>query len=119
MQKPLSNRQLKVGELIKHALSEIFISKKLYFNVIKGASITVTEVRMTADLKTATAYVIPLAMKVDIKAFLDELENNIYNIRAMVTKAINIKYSPKIIFKFDDSFDTAQKLETIINSLKI
>lgn len=111
-----SNRQLKVGELIRHALSEIFTKGAFFGSTISEMPITVGEVRVTPDLKFATVFVMPLGGKIDKNIFLEELDNNKATIRALLTNKINLKYSPNLIFKFDESFDHVLKIESLLNS---
>lgn len=108
-----SKRQLKVAELIKKGLVQYFAEGKSFHKSLIDVSITVSEVRVTPDLKVAKAFVVPFAIKMEPKEFLAALNDVSNEIRMGVTKIINLKFSPKIIFKFDESFDQADKMERI------
>ena len=110
---PFSQRQLRVGELIKHSLGQIFSRDEAKLPSFETKNITVTEVRMSPDLKNAKAYVIPLGGKDTIKTvkILTEFSKEI---RKTLAKKINMKFLPKIYFGGDDSFDYAAKIEKMI-----
>jgi len=111
--KPVSQRQLRVGELIKQALSMIFLREEAKLPDIDTKSITVTEVRMSPDLKTAKVFVIPLGGK-DADKVLDKLKEFSFVIRKVLSKKIIVKFMPKVFFVNDDSFDYAEKIENLI-----
>lgn len=113
-----SKRQLQVAELIKKALVEVFNSGGLFIPGLEENSITVSEVRVTPDLKIAFAYVLPLNKSLDSKTFIGLLNQVDKQIRFEVTKKIQIKFSPKIVFKFDDSFDRAEHLEKLFEEIR-
>ena len=113
-----SKRQFKIAELIRKAVVEVFLHGKIYNVELSDISITVSEVRVTPDLKTAIVYVVPLEKKFDQSTFITMLREQEKNIRFEVTKIINLKFSPKLIFKFDDSFDRAEKLEKIFEEIR-
>ena len=115
--KPASQRQLRVGELIKQALSMIFLREEAKISEIDTKSITVTEVRMSPDLKNARAYVIPLGGKNTEKA-VDTLTEFSYLIRKALSKKIDMKFLPKVSFVGDNSFDYAEKIEKLIEKNK-
>ena len=108
-----SQRQLRVGELIKQNLGQIFLRDEAKVPNINTKNITVTEVRMSPDLKNAKAYVIPLGGK-DIEKSVNILTTFSKEIRRALSKKINMKFLPKIYFVGDDSFDYAAKIEKII-----
>jgi ribosome-binding factor A len=108
-----SKRQLKVAELIKKGLVQFFAEGKILAKELIDVSITVSEVRVSPDLKIARAYVVPFATNMEPNKFLELLNSMDREIRSSVTKIINLKYSPKIIFRFDESFDQADKIERI------
>ena len=110
---PFSQRQLRVGELIKQSLGQIFLRDEAKVSTIDTKNVTVTEVRMSPDLKNAKAYVIPLGGKDTIKTvkILTEFSKEI---RKTLAKKINMKFLPKIYFVGDDSFDYAAKIEKMI-----
>ena len=113
-----SKRQLQVAELIRKALVEVFNSGQLFIPGLEDNSITVSEVRVTPDLKVAFAYVLPLNKTLESKAFMALINQFDKQIRFEVTKLIRIKFSPKIVFKFDDSFDRAEHLEKIFEEIR-
>ena len=110
---PFSQRQLRVGELIKQSLGQIFLKDEAKIPVIETKNITVTEVRMSPDLKNARAYVIPLGGKNTEKA-VTVLTEFSYLIRKALSKKINMKFLPKVSFVGDKSFDYAEKIEKLI-----
>jgi ribosome-binding factor A len=107
-----------VAELIKKALVQVFNSGGLFIPGLEENSITVSEVRVTPDLKIAFAYVLPLNKTIDSKTFISLLGQADKQIRFEVTKLIQIKFSPKIVFKFDDSFDRAEHLEKLFEEIR-
>ena len=111
--KPVSQRQLRVGEMIKQALSMIFIREETKIPDLDTKSITVTEVRMSPDLKTAKVFVIPLGGK-DSEKVIDKLKEFSFVIRKILSKKIVVKFLPKVFFVNDESFDYAEKIENLI-----
>ena len=111
--KPVSQRQLRVGELIKQALSMIFLREEAKIPNLDTKSITVTEVRMSPDLKNAKVFVIPLGGK-DADKVIDKLKEFSFVIRKVLSKKIMVKFMPKVFFVNDNSFDYAEKIENLI-----
>ena len=111
--KPISQRQLRVGEMIKQALSMIFLREETKITDIDTKTITVTEVRMSPDLKTAKVFVLPLGGK-DTERVIDKLKEFSFVIRKVLSKKIVMKFLPKLYFVKDDSFDYAEKIENLI-----
>ena len=111
--KPLSQRQLRVGEMVKQAVSLIFIRGEAKIPNLETNRITVTEVRMSPDLKSAKAYVLPLGGK-DSKVAIDILTEFSYKVRKALSKRIEMKFLPKISFVEDQSFEYAEKIEKLI-----
>ena len=114
---PFSQRQLRVGELIKQSLGQIFLRDEAKVPTLETKNITVTEVRMSADLKNARAYVIPLGGK-DTENTVDVLTKFSYLIRKALSKKIDMKFLPKVSFIGDTSFDYAEKIEKLIQKNK-
>ena len=114
---PFSQRQLRVGELIKQSLGQIFLRDEAKLPSLETKNITVTEVRMSPDLKNARAYVIPLGGKDSEKA-VDILTEFSHLIRKALSKKIEMKFLPKVSFVSDKSFDYAQKIEKLIQKNK-
>jgi len=99
-----SQRQLRVGELIRRALSQVLSRGEIHDPDLNRMSITVGEVRASADLRIATAHVLPLGGEGKDLA-LDALRRNRHEIRRAVSKAVALKHSPEIRFEIDDTFD--------------
>ena len=114
---PFSQRQLRVGELIKQSLGQIFLRDEAKLPSLETKNITVTEVRMSPDLKNARAYVIPLGGKDSEKA-VHILTKFSYLIRKVLSKKIEMKFLPSISFVSDKSFDYAEKIEKLIQKNK-
>ena len=109
----VSQRQLRVGEMVKQALSLIFIKNEAKIPNLETNLITVTEVRMSPDLKSARAFVLPLGGK-DSKKIVDLLKEFSYIVRKILSKKIEMKYLPKVSFVEDKSFEYAEKIEKLI-----
>ena len=114
---PFSQRQLRVGELIKQSLGQIFLRDEAKVPTLETKNITVTEVRMSPDLKNARAYVIPLGGK-DTENTVDVLTKSAHLIRKALSKKIDMKFLPKVSFIGDKSFDYAEKIEKLIQKNK-
>ena len=114
---PFTQRQLRVGELIKQSLGQIFLRDEAKVPSIETKNITVTEVRMSPDLKNAKAYVIPLGGK-DTEKAVNVLTEFSYQIRKVLSKRVNMKFLPKVYFVSDKSFDYAEKIERLIKKNK-
>tara|TARA_Y100000590_G_scaffold429269_1_gene541661 strand:+ start:123 stop:494 length:372 start_codon:yes stop_codon:yes gene_type:complete len=114
---PFSQRQLRVGELIKQSLGQIFLRDEAKVPSIITKNITVTEVRMSPDLKNARAYVIPLGGK-DTENTVNVLTQFSHQIRRALSKKIDMKFLPKVSFVGDQSFDYAEKIEKLIQKNK-
>ena len=114
---PFSQRQLRVGELIKQSLGQIFLRDEAKVPNIETKNITVTEVRMSPDLKNARAYVIPLGGKDSDKA-VSILTESSYRIRKVLSKKVDMKFLPRVSFVSDKSFDYAEKIEKLIKENK-
>ena len=114
---PFSQRQLRVGELIKQNLGQIFLRDEAKVPSLETKNITVTEVRMSLDLKSARAYVIPLGGK-EIEKTVNILTEFSHRIRKVLSKKIDMKFLPKVSFVSDTSFDYAEKIEKLIKGNK-
>ena len=117
-QRTYSQRQLRVGEMVKQNLGELFIRNEAKIPSESTKLITVTEVRMTPDLKTARIYVIPLG-GVEMKETVRILTEYSHLVRRSLSKRLDIKFLPKLIFVEDNSFEYAEKIENIIKKIKI
>ena len=116
-QRPFSQRQLRVGELVKQNIGELLIRNEAKIPSINSKLITVTEVRMTPDLKTARVYVIPLG-GADTKETVRILTEYSHLVRKALSKRLDIKFLPKLTFVGDNSFEYAEKIERIIKNIK-
>ena len=114
---PFSQRQLRVGELIKQSLGQIFLKDEAKVPILETKNITVTEVRMSPDLKNAKAYVIPLGGK-DTENAVNTLTKFSHLIRKALSKKVDMKYLPRVSFVSDKSFDYAEKIERLIKKNK-
>ena len=111
--KPISQRQLRVGEMIKQSLSMIFLRNEAKIPDLETNNITVTEVRMSQDLKIAKAYVLPLGGK-NADITVEKLKEYSFLIRKNLSKKVIVKFLPKLLFKKDESFEYAEKIENLI-----
>ena len=111
--KPVTQRQLRVGEMIKQALGMIFLRDEAKLPNLETREITVTEVKMSQDLKIAKVFVLPLGGK-NAQAVIDKLKEFSFVIRKVLSKKITIKFLPKLLFVKDESFDYAEKIENLI-----
>ena len=112
-----SQRQLRVGELVKQNLGQIFIRNEAKLPEINTKVITVTEVRMTPDLKTARVYVIPLGGE-GAREMVSVLTEYSHLVRKALSKRLDIKFLPKLTFVEDNSFEYAEKIERLIKKIK-
>jgi ribosome-binding factor A len=112
-----TQRQLRVGELVKQNLGEIFIRNEAKIPSFNTKVITVTEVRMTPDLKTARAYVIPLG-GAQLSETVSVLTEYSHLVRKALSKKLDIKFLPKLAFVEDNSFEYAEKIERLIKKNK-
>lgn len=116
--RPPSQRQLRVGEEIRSALAQIFAHGETHNPILDGSSITVSEVRISPDLKNATAYVMPLAGS-NKETVMAALKENGSRLRGMVTRKIILRTSPRIAFKLDTSFEEANRINLLLNSERV
>jgi ribosome-binding factor A len=110
-----SQRQLRVGELIRHALAEMLTRGEVHDPVIEGHLITVPEVQMTADLRLATIYVMPLGGR-DAEAVVAALERNKRFLRGEIARQVNLKFAPDIRFRIDARFEEAERIEKLLRT---
>lgn len=114
-----SQRQLRVGEQVRHALADVLARGEVRDDVIESTVISVSEVRMSPDLKIATAFVAPLAAK-DDDAVIQALAHNAKFIRGRVTNALRgMKYMPEFRFRLDTSFDNMAKIDSLLRSPEV
>ena len=110
---PVSQRQLRVGEMIKQSLGMIFVRNEAKIPNLETNKITVTEVKMSQDLKIAKAFVLPLGGK-NAEETVNILKEFSFLVRKILSKKITMKFLPKILFTKDESFDYAEKIEKLI-----
>ena len=109
----LSQRQLRVGEMIKQAISMIFLRGEAKIPNLETNIITVTEVKMSPDLKLAKTYILPLGGK-NTEETVDLLTKFSHEVRKALSKKIVMKFLPKLMFVGDTSFEYAEKIEKLI-----
>jgi ribosome-binding factor A len=110
-----SQRQLRAGELVRHALAEIFSRGEVHDPVLETHLITVPEVRMSPDLRQATIYVMPLGGR-DEKQVLAALERNKKFLRGEIARRVNLKFAPDIRFRMDERFDEAERIQKLLGT---
>lgn len=113
-----SVRLLRVGEQVRHILSEILMRGDVHDEVLARHSVSVTEVRMSPDLRHATVFVKPL-LGGDEKDVLDALKRNVRYLRGEVAKRVNLKFSAQLKFLPDESFDEASHIDSILRSPRV
>ncbi len=116
--KPPSQRQLRVGELIRHKLAEMLARGDIHDDILASHVITVPEVRLSPDLKLATVFVIPLG-GADIEAVIEALTRHKRFIRGEVAHAVNLKFAPDIRFRRDETFEEASRIDALLASPKV
>jgi ribosome-binding factor A len=116
--KPPSQRQLKVGETIRHALADIFFRGDIVDEVLSRYSLTVPEVRMTPDLKLATAFIFPLGGE-GADEVVEQLNKHKRFLRGEVAKRVSLKFMPEIRFKVDTSFESSRRIDELLASPKV
>jgi len=110
-----SQRQLRVGETVRHAVADILVNGSVHDADLEGHIITVPEVRMSPDLKLATIYVMPLGGR-DTGIVIAALERNKRFLRGEVARRVNLKFAPDIRFRVDDRFDEAERIEKLLRT---
>ena len=113
-----SQRMLRVGELVRHALAAMFARGEIEDDALRGAVVTVPEVRMTNDLKIANAYVMPLGGQ-HAEAIVEALNRHRKFIRGRVAPQINLKFAPEVRFFVDDTFEEASRIDALLRSDKV
>jgi ribosome-binding factor A len=110
-----SQRQLRVGETVRHAVADILAQGSVHDPDLEGHIVTVPEVRMSPDLKLATVYVMPLGGR-DTEVVIAALERNKKFLRGEVARRVNLKFSPDIRFRVDERFDEAERIEKLLRT---
>jgi ribosome-binding factor A len=110
-----SQRQLRVGELIRHELAGMLSRGDVHDPVIEAHMITVPEVRMSSDLRLATIYIMPLGGR-DANDVLAALDRNKRYVRGEIARRVNLKFAPEIRFRIDERFDEAERIEKLLRT---
>src|SRR5262245_14134018 len=110
-----SQRALRVGELIRHALAEMLTRGDVHDPVLEGHLITIPEVRMSPDLRLATIYVMPLGGK-DVNEVIEALDRNKRYLRGEISHRVNLKFAPDIRFRADERFDEAERIDRLLRT---
>ncbi|RYE55253.1 MAG: 30S ribosome-binding factor RbfA [Rhizobiaceae bacterium] len=110
-----SQRQLRVSELVRHAVAEILTQGSVHDPALEGHIITVPEVRMSPDLKLATVYVMPLGGR-EAQSIVEALERNKKFLRGEVAHRVNLKFAPDLRFRIDERFDEAERIEKLLKT---
>jgi len=110
-----SQRQLRVGEAVRHAVADILAHGSVHDSELEGHIITVPEVRMSPDLKLATIYVMPLGGR-DTEIVMAALARNRKYLRGEIAHRVNLKFAPEIRFRIDDRFDEAERIEKLLRT---
>lgn len=113
-----SQRQLRVGELLRHSLSDILSRGEVRDPELEGVSVTVTQVKPSADMRHATVFVEPLGGK-NAKSIVHALNRHKGFIRGLMGKTITLKFTPELRFMEDTSFAEAEKIETLLKSSRV
>lgn len=110
-----SQRQLRVGELVRHALADMLTRGDVHDPVLESHLITIPEVRMSPDLRLATIYVMPLGGR-DAQAVLDAFERHRKFLRGEIAHRVNLKFAPDIRFRIDERFAEAERIDNLLRS---
>src|SRR6202047_2028833 len=110
-----TQRSVRVGELVRHALAEILARGEVHDPVIETHLITVPEVRMSPDLRVATVYILPLGGQ-DAAVVLAALDRNKRYLRGEIARRVNLKFTPDIRFRIDERFDEADRIDKLLRS---
>jgi ribosome-binding factor A len=113
-----SQRQLRVGEMIRHAVAQLLTRGEIRDEVLLQRVVTVPEVRLSPDLRLASVYVLPLGGE-GIQSVLAALNRNKRYIRGEVARAVNLKFAPEIRFMADETFDEVRRIDALLRSPKV
>lgn len=117
--RPPSQRQLKVGEELRHAISEIVMRGELYVpGTAKSLKVTISEVRVSPDLRNATVYVMPLGGE-NQEETLDVLNELAPQVRHGVSQKVHLRHMPAFIFRLDSSFDNASHVDALLRKPEV
>jgi ribosome-binding factor A len=110
-----SQRQLRVGELVRHAMADMLTRGEVHDPVLESHMVTVPEVRMSPDLRLATIYVLPMGGR-DESAVLAAFERNKRFLRGEIARRINLKFAPEVRFRIDERFEEAERIDRLLRS---
>lgn len=113
-----SQRMLRVGEMVRHKIAELLIRGEIHDDVLASHVVSISEVRISPDLKLATAYVMPLGGK-DTQKVIAALERHKKFIRAEVAQTLDLKYAPDIRFREDETFEEVSRIDRLLFSEKV
>ena len=113
-----SQRMLRVGELVRHALAALFARGEIEDEVLEGATITVPEVRMTPDLKLANAYVMPLGGE-RANEIVEALNRHQRFIRGRIAPELDLKFAPEVKFFVDTTFDEFGRIDALLRTDRV
>ena len=113
-----SQRALRAGEVIRHAVTEILSRGDVHDPVLESHLITVPEVRLSPDLRLATVYIMPLGGQ-DAAAVLDALERNKRYLRGEIAHRVNLKFAPDIRFRLDERFAEAERIDRLLRTPQV
>jgi ribosome-binding factor A len=113
-----SQRQQRVAELVRHALAEVLSRGDIQDLVLTSHVVTVPEVRMSPDLKLATAYIMPLGGQ-DERPVIEALDRNKKVLRQEVARRVNLKFAPDLRFRRDETFEEAARIDALLRSEKV
>jgi ribosome-binding factor A len=113
-----SQRALRAGELVRHAVAEILARGEVHDPVLEGHLVTIPEVSMSPDLRQATVYVMPLGGR-DAQPVLAALERNKRYLRGEIARRVNLKFAPDIRFRLDERFDEAERIEKLLRTPEV
>ena len=113
-----SQRQLRIGELVRHKVAEMLVRGEIHDDILAEHVVSIPEVRLSSDLKLATIFIMPIG-GTDPKPVLAALDRHKRYIRGEVAEAVNLKFAPDIRFRFDDTFDEANRIDQLLDSPKV
>ncbi len=116
--KPRSQRQLQMGEELRHRLSSVFLRGEFHAPELHGTSITVSEVAVSPDLKNATVYVMPLGGK-DRDLVIRTLKEEAAQFRYAIGKGLHTRHVPQLTFRLDETFDNAGKIHELLRDPQV
>jgi ribosome-binding factor A len=112
-----SQRQLRVGEELRHLISNVLLRETFYDQIIENNNITITEVNVSPDLKNAKVYIMPLGGENKFEV-LDSLNKANGRIKKLISNNINLRQIPKLQFRIDETFEYAKNIENILQKIK-